>query len=113
MDFFDADFSCSSVINSVFLNSRITLIITLSPTTNLTLFFCKYSQPKKKISDLIELLESLDHVFSLIILNETWLEASQHELFQIEGYDLFSVPRNRHGGRGVNICEAKLSGSDT
>ena len=61
-------------------------------------FFANIRSLRKNFSDLIEVLESLDHIFSLIILNETWLEPSEHDLFQIEGYDLFSAPRNRHGG---------------
>ena len=66
------------------------------------ILFANIRSIRKNFGDLLELLESLDHIFSLIILNETWLEASEHDLFQIEGYDIFSAPRNRHGG-GVLI----------
>ena len=66
------------------------------------ILFANIRSLRKNFGDLLEMLESLDHIFSLIILNETWLEESEHDLFQMEGYDLFSSSRNRHGG-GVLI----------
>ena len=61
------------------------------------ILFANIRSLRKNFGDLLEMLESLDHVFSLSILNETCLEESEHDLFQIEGYDLFSAPCNRHG----------------
>ena len=66
------------------------------------ILFANIRSIRKNFDDLIELLEILEHKFTLIVLNETWLDETEHEFFKLDGYEMHSVPRNRHGG-GVLI----------
>ena len=66
------------------------------------IFFANIRSIRKNFDSLIEILEQLEHSFSFIVLNETWLENNEHDMFKIDNYDVVSMPRSRHGG-GVLI----------
>ena len=66
------------------------------------ILFANIRSLRRNFSELIELVELLDHKFTAIVLNETWLDEGEHVLFKIDGYDTYSIPRNRRGG-GVLI----------
>ena len=61
------------------------------------IFFANIKSVRKNFDNLLEVLEQLEHFFSFIILNETWLGPTEHVLFKIDNYDIFSMPRNHHG----------------
>ena len=62
------------------------------------IFFANIRSIRKNFDSLIEILEQLEHNFSFIILNETWLENNEIDMFKIDNYDVVSMPRTRHGG---------------
>ena len=64
---------------------------------NSHIFFANIRSIRKNFDSLLEILEQLEHNFSFIILNETWLENNEH-MFKIDNYDVVSMPRSRHGG---------------
>ena len=66
------------------------------------IFFANIRSIRRNFDSLIEILEQLEHNFSFIILNETWLENNEIDMFKIDNYDVVSMPRTRHGG-GVLI----------
>ena len=63
------------------------------------IFFANIRSIRKNFDSLIEMLEQLEHNFSFIILNETWLENNEIDMFKIENYDVVSMPRTRHGAQ--------------
>ena len=75
------------------------------------ILFANIRSLRKNHNDLLELIETLDHKFTFIVLNETWLELNEQELFKIDGYNIFSVPRNRHGGGVLIYCCNIISAS--
>ena len=75
------------------------------------ILFANIRSLRSNFNDLIELIELLNHKFTAIILNETWLEIDEHYLFNIEGYDTYSVPRNKYGGGVLIYIKQSLSTS--
>ena len=57
--------------------------------------------------ELTSMLDAIDHHFSIIILNEVWLDPGDEHHFAIDNYDLYSNCRNRNGG-GVMIYCSRL-----
>ena len=62
------------------------------------IFFANIRSIRKNFGDLLEILETIDHKFTFIMLNEFWLGPNERDLFKIDGYQAFSTDRNRHGG---------------
>ena len=69
---------------------------------NHDIFFANIRSIRQNFDELLEIFEKLNHKFTLIILNETWLGPDENHLFKIDGYESFVTSRNRHGG-GVLI----------
>ena len=58
---------------------------------------------RKNFNDLCSLISETKMHFSIIMLNETWLEDREENLFKLDDYNLFCTNRNRFGGRGTNL----------
>ena len=61
---------------------------------------------RKNFNDLCSTIDSLECFFSVIILNETWLEKNEENQFKLKNYRIFCIHRNKLGG-GVLIYVSK------
>ena len=58
---------------------------------------------KKNFTKLSILLKSLETDFDVIAISETWLNESEHELFDIQDYTCTFISRNEKRGGGVGL----------
>ena len=55
------------------------------------IFFANIRSLRKNFDDLLEILENIENKFTFIILNETWIDDNEQDLFKIDGYDIYIV----------------------
>ena len=73
---------------------------------DLKLILCNIRSMRENFSEFRGLLSLFQEPFDLIAVNETWLSQGEENAYQLEGYDIFCTPRNRHGG-GVILYSAE------
>ena len=66
--------------------------------TNMNILSVNVRSLRRNFNDLCTMIDALDCFFSVIILNETWLDKGEERHFKLRNYNIYCNHRNKNGG---------------
>ena len=100
--------NCSSQCISTEVKNLSTKLKTRNLNKNFNILMLNIRSIRGNFNALTAMLDTINHHFSIIILNEVWLDPGEEHHFEINNYHTYGNCRNRNGGGVVIYCSRLL-----